>query len=394
MTTSPRRGHRRSGRRAVGLGPVLLVLLVLLGSALIAACSRGGPGSGGRTADGGGNGEPPSPSPQPPVLNPLTGLPVDDPATLRQRPVAVTIDNHPEARPQAALTAADLVYELPAEGGITRLLALFITARPERVGPVRSSRHYFLDVAREWNAIYVHAGGSPQHYARIGKSGLPDLDGVRANPKGGGEPIFRRDESRRAPHNLYASLQLVQRAAEERGWDREAAGPVPSPFRFAEDPGQLAGDPAEEVRIDWPGWRRGWVRYLLREDLRYERLTAYGPHRAEETGEVIAPANLLIQFAPAPRISGDAAGRLDVEVVGEGRLLIVSGGRVREGRWKKASAGAPTVWLDEDGGPARLLPGPTWVHIVPEQTRVRITPGPEEEGSDGGDDGSNRGGEG
>ncbi|HEY8393427.1 MAG TPA: DUF3048 domain-containing protein [Thermaerobacter sp.] len=365
---------------------VALTVALLLVLTFVAGCGRGGPESAGGARRGEGGGERPPATAPPVVLNPLTGLPVDDEATLRQRPVLVSIDNHPRARPQAGLTQADLVYEVPAEGGITRLLALFMTARPERVGPVRSSRHYFLDVAQEWNAIYVHAGGSPQHYARIRSTGLPDLDGVRGNPRAGGDPIFTRDGHRKAPHNLYASLQLVQRAAEEQGWSEEA-GPVERRFRFEKEPGRLDGQPAEEVRIDWPGWSRGWVRYVLRDDGRYERHTAYGPHRAEETGAVIAPANLLIQFAPAQRITGDEAGRLDVDVVGEGRLLIISGGRAREGRWQKDDPAAPTAWLDEDGGIARLLPGPTWVHIVPEETPVEITPGDAEGGAGAGDGG-------
>lgn len=371
--TNPFGGRRRSGGRGARPRPVALVLVVLVAGILVAACGRGGPEPGGGTPPGGGGGgRPPAP---PVVLNPLTGLPVDDAAALRQRPVLVSIDNHPDARPQAALTEADLVYEVPAEGGITRFLALFITARPDRVGPVRSSRHYFLDLAREWDAIYVHAGGSPQHYARVRATGLPVLDGVRGNPRAGGEPIFRRDGDRPAPHNLYASLRLVWQAAEERGWAGEATAPVARRFRFEEAAGRLDGQPAEAVRIHWPGWSRGWVRYVLRDDGRYERHTAYGPHRAEETGAVIAPANLLIQFAPARRIAGDEAGRLDVAVAGEGRLVIVSGGRAREGRWRKDDPASPTAWLDEDGGPARLLPGPTWVHIVPEGTRVEIMPG-------------------
>ncbi|PZN12613.1 MAG: DUF3048 domain-containing protein [Bacillota bacterium] len=366
-------GRRFARCRGRSPGPLVLVLAVLLTAGLLAACGRSGPQPANRQPSGEGKGgDPPAPAV---VLNPLTGLPIDDPETLRRRPILVSIDNHPEARPQAALTEADLVYEVPAEGGITRFLALFITARPERVGPVRSSRHYFLDLAQEWDAIYVYAGGSPQHYARIAKTGLPDLDGVRGDPRAGGEPIFRRDGGRRAPHNLYASLQLVQRAAEEKGWGAEGSLPEPRRFRFEEGAERLAGDRAEEVRIYWPGWSRGWVRYVLRDDGRYERHTAYGPHRAEETGAVIAPANVLIQFAPAQRIAGDDAGRLDVDVVGEGRLYIISGGWMREGRWEKDDPGTPTAWLDEDGGPARLLPGPTWVHIVPEDTRVEVDPG-------------------
>ncbi|ADU52248.1 hypothetical protein Tmar_2168 [Thermaerobacter marianensis DSM 12885] len=357
-----------------------LAVVMMLASAFLAACSRWAPATA-PTAPSPPSPAQPGPSAPPPVINPLTGLPAPGQESLHQRPVLVSIDNHPDARPQAGLTAADLVYEIPAEGGITRLLALFVTQRPERVGPVRSSRHYFLDLALEWDALYVHAGGSPQHYERIGRTGLDDLDGVRSDPKGGGRRVFTRDGRRAMPHNLYASLPVALAAARERGWAVTAA-PPPAPFRFLAEGDEPAGDPVQELVIHWPGWRQGWVRYRW-TGAGFLRETAFGPHTAEETGQPLAPANLLIQFVPARRIPGDAAGRLDVDVVGQGRLLIASGGRLREGRWEKTAPDAPTRWLEAGGGPVQLVPGSTWIHLVPASTRIDVT-GPAA-GGDGGE---------
>ncbi|WP_460040181.1 DUF3048 domain-containing protein [Thermaerobacter litoralis] len=363
-----------------------LAVVAALATLLLAACGRSQPATTpGPTPPPAG--QEPAPAP-PPVLNPLTGRPVADEASLQQRPVLVSIDNHPDARPQAGLTQADLVYEVPAEGGITRLLALFITQRPQRVGPVRSSRHYFLDLAAEWQALYVHAGGSPQHYARIGASGLDDLDGVRSDPRGGGQRVFTRDKGRAMPHNLYASLPVALAAAEERGWAVAAAAPR-APFAFAEPGAPAAGDQVAELVIHWPGWRQGWVRYRWTGQ-GFLRETAFGPHMAEETGQPLVPANLLIQFVPVRAIPGDVAGRLDVEVTGAGRLLIATGGLLREGRWEKASAAAPTRWLEAGGEPVRLAPGATWIHLVPEGTRIEVE-APAREGEAGGPSGSGDG---
>lgn len=362
----------RSARR-------LVVAALLAASALLGACGPFRPAT--APAPTPGSGAPPAepPAPAPPPVNPLTGLPMSRPDLLRQRPVLVSIDNHPDARPQAGLTAADLVYEVPAEGGITRLLALFVTQRPERVGPVRSSRHYFLDLALEWDAIYVHAGGSPQHYARIVRTGLDDLDGVRADPRGGGRRVFTRDARRKMPHNLYASLPVALTAAEERGWALTAP-PRPSPFAFRSAGEEPTGERVDRLVIHWPGWRRGWVRYRW-TGAGYLRETAFGPHVAEETGDPLTPANLLIQLVPARTIAGDAEGRLEVELAGEGRLLIASGGRLREGRWQKASPTAPTRWLEADGRPVRLASGPTWVHLVPASARIEASGPPSSQGS-------------
>lgn len=364
--------------RTLGAGRLLVIAVTLL-ALVLSACGRSQPA----TTPGPqppAAPEEPAPAP-PPVINPLTGLPVADPGSLKQRPVLVSIDNHPDARPQAGLTTADLVYEVPAEGGITRLLALFITQRPERVGPVRSSRHYFLDLAAEWDALYVHAGGSPQHYARIGASGLDDLDGVRSDPRGGGQRVFTRDNGRAKPHNLYASLPVALAAAEERGWAVSGRAPA-APFTFLDPGTEPAGEALEELVIHWPGWRQGWVRYRW-TGAGFRRETAFGTHTAEETGRPLVLANLLIQFAPVRAIAGDAAGRLDVEVTGSGRLLIASGGRWREGRWEKPAATAPTRWLEAGGQPVQLEPGPTWIHLVPTATRVEVRAPAGEAGGDG-----------
>ncbi|EKP94975.1 DUF3048 domain-containing protein [Thermaerobacter subterraneus] len=374
LPPSPERPGRRPavpplhpGRRLVP-GPVLALALMVLAGVALVACSRPQPATVPTSPPPPG---PAEPAPTPPAaVNPLTGLPLDDPALLEQRPILASIDNHPDARPQAGLAAADLVYEVPAEGGITRLLALFVTQRPERVGPVRSSRHYFLDLAAEWDALYVHAGGSPQHYARIGASGLDDLDGVRSDPRGGGRRVFTRDNRRAMPHNLYASLPVAVAAAEERGWAVTAQPPA-APFTFLDPGARPAGQEVEELVVHWPGWRQGWVRYRWTGQ-GFRRETAFGPHAAEETGQPLAPASLLIQFVPSRPIAGDAAGRLDVDVTGSGRLLIATGGRWREGRWEKPSAAAPTRWLEAGGQPVTLVPGPVWVHLVPTSTRVEI----------------------
>ncbi len=95
------------------------------------------------------------------VICPLGGEMIER-ADLYPRPVAVMLDNHPAARPQAGLEQAEVVYEILAEGNITRYLALYMHGADQMVGPVRSARSYYIDKCMEYNAIYLHAGGSPE----------------------------------------------------------------------------------------------------------------------------------------------------------------------------------------------------------------------------------------
>ena len=99
------------------------------------------------------------------------------------RPIAVMIDNVGSARPQAGLNEAYLVYEIIVEGNLTRLMTVYKDADLEKIGPVRSARHYFLDYALENDAIYVHFGWSPQAQADIGKLRVDNINGMVESSK-------------------------------------------------------------------------------------------------------------------------------------------------------------------------------------------------------------------
>ena len=130
--------------------------------------------------------QPPSPTPEPTpslVPAPLTGRLVK-PEVASRHVIAVMVDDQFAARPQSGLSSADVVWQAPAEGGIPRYMALFQTGSPKAVGPVRSSRYYFIAWAAEWRSVYVHVGGSPQALAllRSSKGRGPvvyDADGFR-----------------------------------------------------------------------------------------------------------------------------------------------------------------------------------------------------------------------
>jgi len=124
------------------------------------------------------------------------------------RPVVVMIENHYDSRPVAGLEKASIIYETIIEGGITRFLAVFdggVSAK--RIGPVRSARPFFIDMAEEWDGVYFHAGGSPEALAELKFS---DLD--RVNEISADGVFFWRDISKLPPHNLYTSSILMERA--------------------------------------------------------------------------------------------------------------------------------------------------------------------------------------
>ena len=125
------------------------------------------------------------------------------------RPVAVTINNHPLARPQSGLSDADIVYEFITEGNVTRLLAIFQSELPEQIGPIRSARDYFIDMAKGLDAFYVAHGYSPDALALLNSGYVDHVNGMRYDGT-----LFKRSSDRKAPHNSYISNESIETAEE------------------------------------------------------------------------------------------------------------------------------------------------------------------------------------
>ena len=129
------------------------------------------------------------------------------------RPIAVMIDNHNLAWPQAGLIQAYLVYEIIVEGGETRLMALFKGVNIDKIGPVRSSRHYFLDYAMENDAIYTHFGWSPQAQSDITRYSINNINGISES-----ETSFWRVKDKTSPHNVVTSTESILKIAKSKGY--------------------------------------------------------------------------------------------------------------------------------------------------------------------------------
>ena len=129
------------------------------------------------------------------------------------RPFAVMIDNHSDAWPQAGLNQAYMVYEIIVEGGETRLMALFKGADLDKIGPVRSARHYFIDYAMENDAIYVHFGQSPQAQSDIKKYDIDDINGIAEDGT-----TFWRVKDKYAPHNAVTSTEKLLESAKSKNY--------------------------------------------------------------------------------------------------------------------------------------------------------------------------------
>lgn len=347
-----------------------LAILLVLALALTGCQARSDQGAPAGSPAGPSPGQEPAtgPPPAPPPAEERLACPLDGeqaPASaVKRRPLAVMIDNAPQARPQSGLQKACVVYEVLAEGGITRFMALFLHNEADTIGPVRSSRHYFLDLAMEHNAVYAHVGGSPQAKKEIARLKISDLDDM----KGAGG--FWRVAGRVPPHNLYASTERLRKSSAELGY--EIDGFVPNRlFNFGSVPAGSGGS-GSRVIIDYPNGYQGYsVEYRYDEPTgNYLRYISGNPHRDGETGEQLRARTVIVQFVPTEAIPNDPDGRLNITFTGSGKALVFSRGLVEEISWSKATRSDPTKFVNRDGKRITLPPGPVWIQVVPPGTRI------------------------
>lgn len=301
------------------------------------------------------------PSPSPSAMAGAAPTPI----ALDQYPFAVMIDNISEARPQFGLGSADVIYEAPAEAGIPRLMPIYLSAgrQADNIGPVRSARHYFVQIANEYRAPLVHIGASPQGFEALRSTGLPDLDEAR------GDAGFHRDPQRYAPHNAFVSTTSIRDVLKQRGGPIKASA---GPLSFgAYRPGPQT---ATAISIPYPGPEGYSVAYDYDAvQSVYRRMMDGAPHRDGMTGDQYTATSIIIQYADVELIPDDTAGRVDVTLTGSGKGTLVAQGTQVPLTWSRASVRDTTQFKRSDGAPFVLPGGQVWIQVVPLETQVSIT---------------------
>lgn len=279
------------------------------------------------------------------------------------RPVAIMFDNHAGARPQAGLKDAEIVIEALAEGNITRYMGFFFEGMPESVGPIRSARPYFLDRGMEFNAIYVHVGGSPKALSDIKQLRISDLDGLSSSNK-----VFFRKKHKKIPHNLYSTLQILRTESEKKGY---AQASTTGDVFYASEDTVPTGDASLYIKLPY---RKNDGGYMVSYDYNasekvYHRLVNGKEHLDEIDQTAIAAKNIIVQIVPTRVV--DDAGRLDLEMVGSGDGWWLSDGIKMPIKWEKSSRKAITRYTTTDGREILLNPGKTWIQIIPKSMTIQ-----------------------
>jgi len=292
--------------------------------------------------------------------NPLTGLPTEEDIS-HYRPIAIVINNVRESMPQVGISQADIIYEVLVEGGITRMLAIFQDVSDVgRIGTVRSARAYTVDIAQSYDAIFVFAGGSPQAYAAVRNRGINHLDDIT----GRGSGAFVRDNSRRAPNNLFTSGAGLARTIPNMNFRTELPEGYIRALSFVEDGTPADGDVAMDFTVQF-GTGSKTTSFTFNEETRRYYLRQYGAAYVDAgNNQQVAVTNVLILKMATSGIAGDTAGRLQITTTGTGTGYFVNGGYVIPINWSRDGVGGQFRYTTLDGQELMLGMGRTYICII------------------------------
>lgn len=295
---------------------------------------------------------------------PIDGIQVDQ-EMARQRPIAVMVENLSTIRPQSGLDKACVVFEALAEGGITRFVAIYLHQDAGEVGPVRSARPYYVQIARGFDAIYAHAGGSKTGMETIGSSGIADLDQFRY------AKAYRRVSGIRMPHNLFTDISRIREVAAQAGFKNSA---VYAGFKHKVDVPLDKRPLTQHISINFSSAAYRVEYRYDRNSNSYLRFNGGKPHTDRISGKQIQPKNVVVVYAVTRDIPGEV-GTLDIGVVGSGPVIVFRDGTTTKGIWKKASPKNQFRFFDGSGREIALNAGQSWVEVVKSDTTVTYESG-------------------
>ena len=307
----------------------------------------------------------PEPEPQlPEHMNPLTGMEIA-PEKINDRPVAVMFNNLKKAQPQLGISQADIIYEMEAEGGITRMVGLFQSLDGiGTLGSIRSTRPYYLELALGHDAMLVHAGGSPEAYKNIPAWGVDNMDGVNG---GSDAKIFWRDSQRKSSmgyeHSLVTSGEKVQEYLAKGHFPLEHADSYTYSQTFALDGTPAGGTDAAKLTLRFSNYKTGVFTYDAESGL-YKAAQYSKDHVDGATDQQVSATNVLVLNTEIGEIPGDSYLRCRARMTGTGSGKFFCGGKGVDIQWSKADRNSPYVYTLTDGTPLTLGQGTSYVCVI------------------------------
>ena len=300
----------------------------------------------------------------------------------KHRPLGIMIENHENSRPQSGINSADIIYEIVAEGGITRFLNIFYCQAPVQVGPIRSARTYFLDFISEYgdSPLYVHVGGAntsgpADALSQINKYGWGSYNDM--NQFSIGFPTFWRDYNRlghptATEHTMYSTTdKLWKFAAEKRKLTDKGEDGTPweegfRPYKFKDEESKGS---AQSIHVEyWSDYKDYYVDWTYDPATNtYSRKNGEVAHVDKNTNKQLSAKNIVVLYmAESSANDGyENNAHLLYRTKGSGKALVFMDGKQTKATWSKKDRTDKTVITDETGEEIKFNRGKIWFHILP-----------------------------
>lgn len=293
-------------------------------------------------------------------ISKLSGLEV--PIGTNEKPVtAIQIENSLDARPQAGLKDASIVFEAIAEGGITRFNAIYQDTEPDYIGPVRSLRPYYIDWFWPFDASIAHVGGAPQALADVKSLGIKDLDQFYNSG------AYERITSRYAPHNVYTSIAKLREVQQNKGFTSA------NYTGFARKKEQKLETPTTKtIDLNISGYYYNVHYDYDATNNAYLRSEGGAAHKDDKSGAQLEP-KVVIAIVMSRGKASDGQ-HTEYGTVGSGHMFVFQDGYQTEGTWSKDSRQAQWKFTGADGKALEFNPGQTWITMVDSTSSVSYAP--------------------
>ena len=286
----------------------------------------------------------------------------------KSRPYAIMINNVEGARKlQSGLQDAYMVYELMVEGGITRYLALFLDQTTERIGSIRSARHYYLDYALENDAIYVHHGYSPQAREDWSKLGVDRIE-VNESTTGWRD----KSASKTYEFTLFTNIEKLGKGIRSKRTERNKDLLLNYSVDNI-DISQMEGAiPANKIDIKYSSNTTTNYKYDTDNNI-YLRSVNNKSQNDYVTGKQLTVKNIIVYKVKYSNIQGDDKGRQTIDNVGNGTGYYISNGYAVPITWKKDSRSSATIYKYNNGKEIQVNDGNTFIQIMPDNQTLAIS---------------------
>lgn len=277
-----------------------------------------------------------------------------------KRPIAFQFNNFKTVSNQSGISQADIVYECLVEGGITRLLGIGENFTGDRIGSGRSARHYFVSIADEYDAIYVHFGKTKYATSKMQELKTDDL----AGESGIGSLVFYRDKSIKAPHNAFASIKGIQAGIKKKGFETQYSEGYQPHYSFFEEDTDLTSDVVvNKLNVNYSSYNSPYFEYNEKDKL-YYRFQYKAPHLDSVTGKQLTFKNVIIQFVKEWNIDKNGYQTMELENA-SGTGYYITNGKMQPITWKKNESKHWMRYYNEAGEELTINPGKTYIALFP-----------------------------